>query len=87
MENTQGARDPVLLWNRPHFSWGEDCSMIKSEFTESSLQLLGAWFYDKPRVHRILTFSWGDGNEKRDWALAAKKAGDLVLQVASTYFN
>ena len=25
--------------------------------------------------------SWGDGNEKRDWAMAAKKAGDLVLEV------
>ena len=26
-------------------------------------------------------FSWGDGNAKTDWSVAAKKAGDLVLAV------
>ena len=40
MENTQGARDPVLSWNRPHFSCWEHGSMIK--LTDSSLQL-GRW--------------------------------------------
>ena len=52
MENTQGARDPVLLWNRPHFSCWEDGSMIK--LTESSLQL-GRW----KRKERL-----GDGSQE-----------------------
>jgi endoglucanase len=55
--------------------WIDDWTMLATRYRDNPL-VIGADLHNEPRGQA----SWGDGNEKTDWRLAAERAGNAVLK-------
>jgi endoglucanase len=55
--------------------WIDDWTMLASHFRGNPL-VIGGDLHNEPRGQA----TWGDGNEKTDWRLAAERAGNAVLK-------
>src|SRR5258706_7842210 len=66
------------LWYTSSLSeqkWIDDWTMLASHFRGNPL-VIGGDLHNEPRGQA----TWGDGNEKTDWRLAAERAGNAVLK-------
>jgi endoglucanase len=55
--------------------WIDDWTMLAGHYRNNPL-VIGGDLHNEPRGQA----TWGDGNEKTDWRLAAERAGNAVLQ-------
>jgi endoglucanase len=55
--------------------WLNDWTMLADHYKDNQL-VIGGDLHNEPRGQA----TWGDGNEKTDWRLAAEKAGNAILQ-------
>src|SRR5258706_6308471 len=73
--NSQAQSD---LWYTSDVSekqWIDDWTMLATHYRNNSL-VIGGDLHNEPRGQA----TWGDGNEKTDWRLAAERAGNAVLK-------
>ena len=56
--------------------WISDWVMLASRYRDNPL-VIGADLHNEPRGEA----TWGDGNERTDWRLAAERAGNAILEV------
>lgn len=72
-----GAQSP--LWYTDRYSeqtWIDDWTMLARRYAGNNA-VIGADLHNEPHG----TATWGDGNRKTDWRLAAERAGNAILQV------
>jgi endoglucanase len=55
--------------------WIDDWTMLANHYRDNPL-VIGADLHNEPRGQA----TWGDGNEKTDWRLAAERAGNAILK-------
>lgn len=67
------------LWYTSEVSeqkWIDDWTMLAAHYKDNPL-VIGADLHNEPHGEA----TWGDGNEKTDWRLAAERAGNAILAV------
>jgi endoglucanase len=72
------AQSQSDLWYTPEVSekqWIDDWTMLARTFKNNPL-VIGADLHNEPKA----TATWGSGDEKTDWQLAAERAGNAILK-------
>jgi endoglucanase len=67
------------LWYTDHVSeerWIKDWTDLAAKYKKNPL-VIGADLHNEPHAEA----TWGDGNQKTDWRLAAERAGNAILKV------
>lgn len=73
------AESQSPLWyteDVPEEKWISDWVMLADRYRDNPL-VIGADLHNEPRGEA----TWGDGNERTDWRLAAERAGNAILEV------
>lgn len=72
------AESQSALWyteDVPEEKWISDWVMLAERYRDNPL-VIGADLHNEPRGEA----TWGDGNERTDWRLAAERAGNAILE-------